>query len=91
MFAAVLLALNFSMQSFENQWIELLVNGCIAVAIAIVPCLIAILLNKDFIYYVKRLFATFIERGNKKVMESDLTANDMSTTANTNNEENVKK
>ena len=70
MFSAVLVALNFSMQSFENQWIELLVNGCIAIAISVVPCAIAILLNKDFGYYVKRLFATFKERGNKKVAES---------------------
>lgn len=62
MFAALLVALNFSMQTFENQWVELLVNGSIAVAIAIVPCVIAILLNKDFVYYIKRLFATFKER-----------------------------
>ena len=44
--------------------------GSIAVAIAIVPCVIAILLNKDFIYYAKRLFATFKGRGNKKVVEN---------------------
>ncbi len=70
MFTAVLIALHFSMQTFENQWLELLVNGSIAIAIAIVPCVIAILLNKDFIYYVKRLFATFKGRGNKKVVEN---------------------
>lgn len=70
MFAAVLVALNFSMLSFENQWIDLLVNGCIAVAISIVPCVIAILLNKDFIYYVKRLLATFKVHINKKASQA---------------------
>lgn len=72
MFAAVLIALNFSLQTFDNKWIELLVNGCIAVAIAIVPCIIAILLNKDFIYYVKRLLAIFKERVRKKVPVDNL-------------------
>lgn len=89
MFAAVLIALHFSMQSFENKWLELLVNGSIAIAIAIVPCLIAILLNKDFIYYVKRLFATFKERGNKKVVENvsvDKNTDDGETSKNKNQE-----
>lgn len=51
-FAALLVALHFSMQSYSNQWKELFVNGSIAVAIAILPCIVAVLCNKDFRSYM---------------------------------------
>ena len=47
-----LVALNFCLQSYESQWKELLVNGSIAVAIAIVPSTIIILIDKDFRHYM---------------------------------------
>ncbi len=51
-FAAVLVALNFCLQTYDNQWIELLVNGCIAVAIAIIPCTLIAISDKDFKHYI---------------------------------------
>lgn len=51
-FCVALVALHFSLQSFDNRWIDLLVNGCIAVGIAIIPCAIAVLVNKDFRHYM---------------------------------------
>lgn len=51
-FAVSLVALNFCLQSYESQWKELLVNGSIAVAIAIVPSTIIILIDKDFRHYM---------------------------------------
>ncbi|MDE7301537.1 MAG: hypothetical protein K2N47_05140, partial [Clostridia bacterium] len=55
-FAALLVALHFCLQSYDSEWIELLVNGSIAVAIAIVPCVAVVLLNKDFRHYFKQLY-----------------------------------
>mgnify|MGYP000543074363 CR=1 FL=1 len=40
------------MISFENEWLELLVNGCIAVGIALVPCVALSIFDKDFKYYL---------------------------------------
>lgn len=51
-FCVALVALHFSLQSFDNRWIDLLVNGCIAVGIAVIPCAIAVLVNKDFRHYM---------------------------------------
>lgn len=51
-FCLALVALHFSLQSFDNRWIDLLVNGCIAVSIAVIPCTIAVLANKDFRHYM---------------------------------------
>lgn len=64
-FAVALLALHFCMVSIENQWLELLANGCIAVAIAVIPCLGAVLCNKDFRGRFKSLLSLF-RRKNKE-------------------------
>lgn len=56
LFAAALVALHFSLQSNANEWLELLINGCIAVAIAIVPSVIVGLTNKDFRHYMGKVF-----------------------------------
>lgn len=56
LFAGALFALHFCMMEIADPWLELLVNGCIAVAIALVPGLIAMLANRDFRYYFKRIF-----------------------------------
>ena len=55
-FVAALFALNFCLQTNANEWLELLINGCIAVAIALVPCVIVALINKDFRHYMKKVF-----------------------------------
>lgn len=48
-FAAALLILHFSMISMDNQWLELLVNGCISVGISGVVCLLTMLRYKDLL------------------------------------------
>lgn len=53
-FTLSLIALNYSLQVRDNQWIELLINGFIAVAISIIPCLIMVLIDKDFRFYMKK-------------------------------------
>ena len=45
-FTASLLLLNCCLQSYESQWKELLTNGCIAVAIAMIVSLLVIPFNK---------------------------------------------
>lgn len=47
LFFISLVSLNFVMQSFDNKWIELLVNGCISVGISALICVIELLLNRN--------------------------------------------
>lgn len=54
-FTAALVVLHFSMQSYQSEWIELLVNGCIAVAVAVVPCVFAVLTDRDFRHHIKNV------------------------------------
>lgn len=51
-FAVALVLLNFSLQSYDSQWKELLVNGLIAVSIAIIPCIFVVFSDKDFRHYM---------------------------------------
>lgn len=62
-FAAVLVTTHFCMVDIDSNWLQFLANGFIAVGIAVVPCLVAILLNKDFIHY----FRHFKERRKAKL------------------------
>ncbi|MBQ8468472.1 MAG: oligosaccharide flippase family protein [Clostridia bacterium] len=47
-FGVCLAALHFSLQHIDGKWTELLVNGCIAVAIALVPIIIIACVSKTF-------------------------------------------
>ena len=51
-FTAVLIGMSFCMQTYDNQWKELIVNGSIAVAFAVIPCIVVALADKDFRYYM---------------------------------------
>ncbi|MDE6059138.1 MAG: hypothetical protein K2G44_03755 [Clostridia bacterium] len=62
-FAAVLVALHFSSVTISNHWLELLANGGIAVALAIVPCIAAILMNRDFMGMLKNMLHKIKHRG----------------------------
>jgi hypothetical protein len=64
-FTASLIGLNFCMLNIENQWLQLLVNGCISVAISLVIAVIAILIDKDFRHYVK----VFLNRIKSKLIK----------------------
>lgn len=55
LFAAMLVTLHFCLQTCDNQWKEMLVNGCIAVALAVVPSVAVALLDKDFRHYFKNI------------------------------------
>jgi O-antigen/teichoic acid export membrane protein len=64
-FAVALVSLNFCMLNMENQWIQLLVNGCISIVISLVIAVIAILIDKDFRHYVK----VFLNRIKAKILK----------------------
>lgn len=64
-FAGLLTALHFCMVHMENEWLELLVNGCIAVALAVVPCLVAMLTNRNFLSYFKKMIKAVRHRHKK--------------------------
>ncbi len=69
-FAAMLVALHFCLQTYDSEWIELLVNGSIAVALSVVPCVAVVLLNKDFRHYFKQLYHKIRAKFNKKRIDS---------------------
>lgn len=52
-FVAVLVALNYSMISNENQWTELFANGGISLAMSLPISFIAVMCNKDCRLYMK--------------------------------------
>lgn len=61
-FALCLVTLHFCMRTHTNEWKELLVNGCIAVAIAIVPSIAAMLADGDFRHYFKQIANKIFKR-----------------------------
>ena len=65
LFAACLVALQFCLQTYTNEWKELLVNGSIAVAIAVVPSIAVVAADRNFRHYVKVLMGK-IKRKLKK-------------------------
>lgn len=66
LFTLCLVALHFSLQTNDSQWIELLENGFIAVAIGIIPCTVLVLLDKDFRHYMGKVFAKIGKKLKKK-------------------------
>ncbi len=70
-FAAALVALHFSLQSYSSEWKELLVNGCIAVAIAIVPSIAVTLADKDFRHYLHSVFERTKSKLKRKTEETE--------------------
>ena len=71
-FGGILAALNFSMVTLENQWLELLANGGIALALSIVPCIAAIVLNRDFSNIMKNILRKIFRRRVQPETESDV-------------------
>lgn len=68
LFAACLVALHFCLQTYTNEWKELLVNGSIAVAIALVPSIAAMFVDKDFRLHFKNILNRIFK---KKVPVND--------------------
>ncbi len=71
-FGGILAALNFSMVTLENQWLELLANGGIALALSIVPCIAAIILNRDFSNIMKNILRKIFRRRVQSETVSDV-------------------
>ena len=69
LFAAALVGLHFCHVSMESRFNELLVNGCIAVAVSLVPILIAVLTDGDFRHHVKALRERFRQKHRKPIKE----------------------
>lgn len=77
LFVGVLFALHYSLVSFENQWWELLVNGCISLAYSLTASLMISFLNKDFRQYLGVIFNKFkLRRGKKSEVAPDLNETD---------------
>lgn len=68
-FVASLVALHFCLQSYTNEWKELLINGCIALAIAVLPCTVAAFVNKDFRHYMAKIFHKLKNKFKRKKKE----------------------
>ena len=69
-FTAALVVLHFSMQSYQNEWKELLVNGCIAVAVAVVPCVFAVVTDRDFRHHIKNVLLKIRKKFRKEKEET---------------------
>ena len=54
-FTLALVSLHFCMVETGRVWLELLINGCIAVAIAVVPCVLTVLIQRSFRTQLKQL------------------------------------
>lgn len=52
-FLASLLGLQACMRTVENEWLELLINGFISIAISFIVVLLTLLVDKDFRHYAK--------------------------------------
>ena len=65
-FAVALTGLHFCLQEYTSAWKELLVNGCIAMAIAIVPSVVVALIDKDFRHYIKKILCKLKDLFKKK-------------------------
>ncbi|MCH5147463.1 MAG: hypothetical protein J1F61_05635 [Clostridiales bacterium] len=65
-FAAALVGLNFAMVDYSgSQWIALLINGSIAVGIAVLVGLVVVLLDRDFKHYFGILFGRIKQKLHK--------------------------
>lgn len=54
-FMLSLVILNFSMRTIDNEWVEFLVNGFMAVAISLFDGIIMLCIDKDFRFYIKKV------------------------------------
>ncbi len=81
-FAICLIALHFSLQHIDGRWLELLVNGCIAVAIALVPIIIIACVSKTFRSNTKELFKDLLTFFKFKKKDKGEQVNDVQTEQN---------
>jgi len=58
-FVALLFALHFSMVSYDNQWLEMLVNGSISIAFSFVVAVLLLIVDKNSRSYFKNFISRF--------------------------------
>ena len=63
-FTIALVALNYSMITSENQWVELFANAGISLAISFAISIIVVFCNKDFRHYMKGLLQKILRHKN---------------------------
>ena len=54
-FTVALVALHFCLQTYTNEWKELLINGLISIGISIAVSIPIIFTDKDFRHYVGKI------------------------------------
>ncbi|MDE6441128.1 MAG: hypothetical protein K2L12_00055, partial [Clostridia bacterium] len=68
LFVAMLVVLSFCMINLDNEWLEFLANGSIAVGIALIPCIFVTIFDKNFRYniglYFKKLKNKLCKKNN---------------------------
>ncbi len=52
-FLVAIVTLNFCMMTFDNVWVELLVNGCVSVGISICILILTLIFDKKFLQIIK--------------------------------------
>ena len=65
-FTVALTVLHFCMRSFDKPLTELLVNGCISIAISVVVILATVVFDKDFRHY----FKVFAQKLSRKILKT---------------------
>lgn len=71
MFVVALVGLHFAMVDLQDNLLQLLINGCIAVAFAIAISLVVVFTNKDFRTYFKIMY---LKKGKKEKVEQSTDA-----------------
>ncbi|MDE7464626.1 MAG: hypothetical protein K2M48_06310, partial [Clostridiales bacterium] len=74
-FTAALVALHFCHVGTSSQWTELLANGFIAIAVAIVPCAAAALFNKNFRHYIVEFINKFRRHKKNRAVAAEAVGN----------------
>lgn len=74
-FVICLTCLHFSMVSFEQKVVELLVNGLISIAISLTICILVLLLSKEVRGYFKYTFAKKFKRKSDSVKSDNVNEN----------------
>ena len=70
-FILALCVLNFCMMHYNDRFVELLINGSIAVGISILPIAGAILVDRDFRYYAKALLKGIKRKSSNSAHKGD--------------------
>jgi hypothetical protein len=57
-----LVALNYCMQTYDNQWTTLIVNGFISVVVSLAVCSLIVVFNKNLQQQIRSLFKQLFKK-----------------------------